>query len=74
MRILVVDDDAQLADLLAEFLRGAGHAVDVAADGREALRRLQPGAYDLAFIDHQMPGLSGLDLLRAARERTARHP
>ena len=69
MRILVVDDDAQLADLLAEFLRGEGHAVDVAADGREALRRLQPGAYDLAFIDHQMPGLSGLDLLRAARER-----
>lgn len=69
MRILVVDDDPQLAELLAEFLRDEGHAVDMVTDGREALGRLQPATYDVAFIDYAMPGLSGMDLLRAARER-----
>lgn len=69
MQILVVDDDPHLADLLAEFLRGAGHTVDVVADGREALDRLRPGGYDVAFVDYELPGLSGIDLLRAARDR-----
>jgi len=64
-----VDDDPQLREILAEFLRDQGHSVDVADDGRGALQRLRPGAYDVAFVDYAMPGMSGLDLLRAARER-----
>ena len=66
-RILIVDDDRALRHVLAELLKDAGHIVDQAADGPEALRRLDTGAFDIVLLDIGLPGLSGLDVLAHAR-------
>jgi DNA-binding response OmpR family regulator len=66
-RILIVDDDRALRHVLAELLKAAGHTVDQAADGREALARLDAGAYDIALLDIGLPDVSGLDVLARAR-------
>jgi CheY-like chemotaxis protein/anti-sigma regulatory factor (Ser/Thr protein kinase) len=66
-RILIVDDDRALRHVLAELLKDAGHTVDQAADGLEALSRLGRGAFDIVLLDIGLPGLSGLDVLAHAR-------
>ena len=68
-RILIVDDDRALRHVLAELLKAAGHTVDQAADGRDALARLDAGAYDIALLDIGLPDVSGLDVLARARDR-----
>lgn len=69
LRILLVDDDAQVRRAYARVLRQAGFQVDLAEDGDDAIRQVQPGSYDVVVTDLTMPGLSGLALLRAIRER-----
>jgi two-component system, OmpR family, response regulator len=66
-RILIVDDDRALRFVLAELLTSAGHTVDQAADGREALRRLDAGRFDIVLLDIGLPDVSGLDVLTHAR-------
>jgi len=68
-RILLADDDRALTDLLAEYLRREGFAVDVAHDGAEALARLSNPAQrpDLLILDVMMPGRDGLETLRELR-------
>jgi CheY-like chemotaxis protein len=67
-RILVVDDDRALRLALSELLKDAGHLVDQAADGTDALRQLDGGgAFDVVVLDIGLPGLSGLDVLAHAR-------
>jgi DNA-binding response OmpR family regulator len=66
-RILVVDDEEQVRDLLRRLLSLHGHAVDTAADGGEAVDRLQKTAYDLMIIDRNMPKLSGMDAVAMLR-------
>ena len=66
-RILIVDDDRALRHVLAELLKEAGHTVDQAADGPEALRRLGRGGFDIVLLDIGLPGMSGLDVLTHAR-------
>jgi CheY-like chemotaxis protein len=66
-RILIVDDDRALRHVLASLLVDAGHAVDQAADGPEALKRLDEGGFDVVLLDVGLPGMSGLDLLDHAR-------
>ena len=68
-RILVVDDEADLLDLLAENLRRAGYAVDTAADGGAAKEALAKNRYDVVLSDIVMPGMNGLELLRRVREQ-----
>jgi DNA-binding response OmpR family regulator len=69
-RILVVDDDRDLRNLVDFRLRKAGHQVLTAVDAADALVTVQArGAPDLAILDIVMPGISGLDLLRALRRR-----
>jgi DNA-binding response OmpR family regulator len=70
-RILIVDDDRALRHVLAELLKAAGHTVDQAADGLEALGRLDAGAYDIVLLDIGLPGVSGLDVLAHARATAA---
>jgi PAS domain S-box-containing protein len=70
-RLLVVDDDGDVRDVLTELLRNDGHQVDTAADGVEALTRLAAGGYDAIVSDIRMPGLDGPGLYRAVTER---HP
>jgi CheY-like chemotaxis protein len=66
-RILIVDDDRALRFVLSELLADAGHTVDQAADGREALRRLDAEPFDIVLLDIGLPDLSGLDVLAHAR-------
>lgn len=66
-RLLVVDDELMNRDMLSRRLERAGYAVDVAADAREALERLEDDQIELILLDSMMPGMSGVDLLRLLR-------
>lgn len=68
---LLVDDDPMLLALLAAFLESRGYAVAQAADGQEALARLDQGHFNLVVTDRHMPRMDGLALCRAIRGRAA---
>jgi two-component system, OmpR family, phosphate regulon response regulator PhoB len=72
-RILIVEDEQDIRDLLALHLGREGYQVDEARDGEEGLRKAQAGAYDLLILDWMLPGASGLDLTRAFR-KAGNHP
>jgi DNA-binding response OmpR family regulator len=65
--LLVVEDDAEMRDLLAEVLTREGYEVAQAANGAEALIRLRGESFAAIVLDKNMPGLSGLDLLPGLR-------
>ena len=67
-RVLVVDDNADAASMLAEAFQEAGHTVAVAHDGASALNRLQTFRADVGIFDIGLPGLTGYELARRARE------
>ena len=69
MRILVIEDDAAIADAIVAALVRAGHAVDRLAGGREANAALQAHPYDLVVLDLGLPEMDGVDLLRRLRAR-----
>lgn len=69
MSVLVVDDDATVVNLVTAVLHRAGIEAEVALDGPSALARLERGRYRAVLSDLTMPGMSGLQMLRAARER-----
>jgi len=70
--VLVVDDSRMLRESLGRTLEGKGYRVEKAADGQEALERLQSGAFDLVVSDVEMPRLDGFGLVR--RLRTLKQP
>jgi DNA-binding NtrC family response regulator len=67
-RLLVVEDDPKMRDGLQYILRKEGHLVDAVESGEEALSRIKTGDYDLILSDLKLPGISGMDVLRAAKE------
>ncbi len=64
MRILVVEDEVQLADAVARGLRREGMAVDVATDGDEGYRKASLTRYDVVVLDRDLPGMSGDEICR----------
>jgi two-component system response regulator HydG len=70
LRILVVDDDQAVRDALARTLESLGYAATIAADGQEGLERLRDTEVQIVLADLKMPGLSGQELLRAAKTLT----
>jgi CheY-like chemotaxis protein len=66
-RILVVDDDADIRNFVAQILCGVGHRVGFAEDGEAGWEALRAGDFDVLITDHDMPRLSGLDLVRRVR-------
>lgn len=68
-RILVVEDEADLADLVAFNLRGAGHEVAVVHDGNTALSEIQRGQPDLVVLDVMLPDISGFEVCRRLRRK-----
>ena len=73
-RVLVVDDEATIRDLLSKTLALAEYDVDMAPDGRTALERLRIIPYDLLITDLKMPGVDGLSVIREARRLKADLP
>ena len=74
MRILVVEDESSIADLLERGLSAEGYAVSCAHDGEEGERRALSGDFDLILLDVLLPGRSGLEVLRAIRARRPELP
>ncbi len=66
-RILVVDDEASIREMLTKTLTLAEYEVDAAPDGRAAIERLRLMPYDLLITDLKMPGMDGLAVIREAR-------
>jgi DNA-binding response OmpR family regulator len=66
-RVLVVDDDATVRDVVARYLGDAGYQVDVAADGEGALRAAAQAHPDAVVLDLMLPSIHGLDVCRALR-------
>jgi CheY-like chemotaxis protein len=63
MEILIVDDEPQVAEVLARSLAREGHSAQIAHSGEEALRLLGRSEPDALFLDVSMPGMNGLDVL-----------
>src|SRR5882672_4154413 len=68
-RVLVVDDSTIVRRIIAGYLRDAGHQVEEAQDGAEALKQLGPDRFDVVLTDLQMPVLDGFGLLDGIRSR-----
>ena len=73
-RVLVVDDEASVCDLLSKTLALADYDVDVAHDGPVALERMRLFSYDLLITDLKMPGMDGLTVIHEARRLNASLP
>jgi excisionase family DNA binding protein len=73
-RVLVVDDEEGIRDLLSKTLQLADYDVDLAEDGRSALDRLRVTPYDLLITDLRMPGVDGLTVIREARRLKSNLP
>jgi DNA-binding response OmpR family regulator len=69
MRLLLVEDSERLLTYLAEGLRGAGYALDLAADGEDGLWHATENEYDVVILDLMLPRLDGFSLLRQLRDR-----
>lgn len=64
MRILVAEDDVELSKFVGNFLRDAGHTVAECKDGDMAVRTLKRESFDAVLLDWQMPGRTGIDILK----------
>jgi two-component system response regulator QseB len=73
-RLLLVEDDGELAVMLDRLLTSEGYAVDVARDGHTGLHRALTGRYDVMIIDRGLPGVTGLDLVTRLRRGGAVTP
>lgn len=69
-RVLLIDDDARLFELLQRYLGPHGIALSHAPDGGRGLAMLEAGAYDALLLDVMMPGLDGLEVLRRVRAKS----
>ncbi len=70
-RVLVVEDEPQLAGLLADYLHAAGHDAECVGDGLHALQAWRERRHDLVLLDLMLPGLGGLDVCRQLRALTS---
>ncbi|AIY87001.1 MULTISPECIES: response regulator [unclassified Thermotoga] len=68
-RILVVDDEPNIRELLKEELQEEGYEVDTAENGEEALKKFFSRNYDLVILDIEMPGISGLEVAGEIRKK-----
>lgn len=68
--VLIVDDDREIRDLLARFLRRHDYRVETAADGRAMMRLIETSRFDLVVLDLMLPGEDGLSLCRRLRARS----
>ncbi|MCW4043996.1 MAG: response regulator [Candidatus Bathyarchaeota archaeon] len=67
-RILVVDDDENIRKTLTTILRNEGYTVDTAQDGKEAIKKTEASAYNVALIDIRLPDMEGIELLTKIKD------
>jgi two-component system OmpR family response regulator len=67
MRILIIEDDSETRDFVERGMREIGHAVTVAAEGRDGLFQATDGGFDAIVVDRMLPGLDGLSLVKMLR-------
>ncbi len=73
-KILLIEDDREMIDLLTMHLNAEGYQVDAAADGVAGLRAFQAGHYGMVLLDWMLPTMSGIDVLREIRSADTRTP
>jgi CheY-like chemotaxis protein len=73
-RILLVDDNAVVRDMLVDLVGSLGYTADAASGGAEALALFDRGRYDIVLTDLLMPGMSGWEVLAAIRQRDPQMP
>jgi CheY-like chemotaxis protein len=73
-RILLVDDNAVVRDMLVDLVASFGYTADAASSGVEALALFDRGRYDIVLTDLLMPGMSGWEVLAAVRQRDPQIP
>jgi two-component system response regulator CpxR len=69
-RVLIVDDDVELCELVTEYLSGEGFEIEAVHDGNDGLRRALSGEHVLVVLDIMLPGMNGLDVLRNLRKQS----
>ena len=69
-RVLIVDDDVELCELVTEYLSGEGFEIEAVHDGNDGLRRALTGEHVLVVLDIMLPGMNGLDVLRNLRKQS----
>jgi two-component system, OmpR family, response regulator len=74
MKLLVIEDEKKIANLLQKGLKEQGYAVDVCHDGNEGLEKATKQPYDAIILDIMLPGRDGLSVLRTLRERKVTTP
>ena len=68
-RVLIVDDDQAVSQILERFFASKGFSVALVFSGEQALARLQEGAFDVVLIDILLPGIHGIEVLKQAKQR-----
>lgn len=71
LRVLLIDDDTRLHELLASYLEQNGYSVTVAPDGPRGLAALAAGTFDAILLDVMMPGMDGVEVVRRVRARSS---
>lgn len=74
MRLLLAEDEKELSNAVAAILKHNNYSVDVVCNGNDALDYAMSGNYDALLLDIMMPGLSGLEVLRAVRDKGIKTP
>ncbi len=74
MRVLLTEDDPDIANVIAKGLREHGYAVDIAGDGEQALYNTEVNSYDVVILDVRLPGKDGFSVCRELREKSFRAP
>ena len=70
-RVLIVEDEAAIREILSELLRDAGYEVDEAADGLEGVEKFRTGDYSLVLLDLMLPGLDGYGVCEIIRRESS---
>ncbi len=68
MKILIADNENEFVKLLKERFTGKGHSVDTALDGNAAMELIKANKYDILFLDHNMPEMTGLEIAKYVKE------
>ena len=69
LRVLIVEDDREIREMVALMVRGMGHAIVTAATGKEAIARLREQSADIVLLDLMMPEMDGFEFLAEVRTR-----